>query len=178
MLPAKVRLSKVDIWFQDETRIGQQGSLTRVWHYRGKRPRVIRQQQFISTYLFGAFWWATGDGVGLVLPLVNKHTMLLHMQAISKAVPEGRHAVVVMDGALWHQPSLDQSNVTMLKLPPYSPELNPSENVWQYLKQNELSNRCYEDYESIVDAACCAWNKLLEQPERIRSLTTRNWAQL
>lgn len=116
--------------------------------------------------------------MGLVLPLVNKHTMLLHMQEISKAVPEGRHAVVVMDGALWHQPSLNLHNVTMLKLPPYSPELNPSENVWQYLKQNELSNRCYESYESIVDAACCAWNKLLEQPERIRSLTTRTWAQL
>ncbi len=114
--------------------------------------------------------------MGLILPWVNKHTMLLHMQEISKAVPKDRHAVV--DGALWHQPSLNQSNVTMLKLPPYSPELNPSEGVWQYLKQNELSNRCYEDYESIVDAACSAWNKLLEQPKRIRSLTTRVWAQL
>lgn len=55
--------------------------------------------------------------------------MALHMEEISKAVPEGRHAVVVMDGALWHQPSLDQDNVTMLKLPPYSPELNPAEQV-------------------------------------------------
>ncbi len=66
----------------------------------------------------------------------------------------------------------------MLKLPPYSPELNPSENVWQYLKQNELSNRCYESYEAIVDAACLAWNNLLKQPQRIRTLTTRAWAQL
>lgn len=178
VLPSNVSLSQVDIWFQDETRIGQQGSLTRVWHYRGQRPRLTRQQQFISTYLFGAFCPATGNSVGLVLPLVNKHTMLLHMQEISKAIPKGRHAVVVMDGALWHQPSLNQDNVTMLKLPPYSPELNPSENVWQYLKQNELSNRCYDSYEAIVDAACMAWNKLLEQPNRIRSLTTRCWAQL
>jgi len=104
--------------------------------------------------------------------------MLLHMLEISKVVPKGRHAVVVMDGALWHQPSLNQGNVTMLKLPPYSPELNPSERVWQYLKQNELSNRCYESYEAIVDAACLAWNNLLKQPQRIRSLTTRTWAQL
>ena len=103
--------------------------------------------------------------------------MLLHMQEISKAVPKGRHAVVVMDGALWHQPSLNQANVTMLKLPPYSPELNPSERVWQYLKQNELSNRCYDSYEAIVDAACLTWNNLLKQPQRIRSLTARAWAQ-
>ncbi|WP_289051731.1 transposase, partial [uncultured Psychrobacter sp.] len=116
-------LDQVDIWFQDETRIGQQGSLTRVWHYRGGRPRLIKQQQFHSAYLFGAFCPATKKAVGLVLPFVNKHTMLLHMQEISKAVPKGRHAVVVMDGALWHQPSLNQANVTMLKLPPYSPEL-------------------------------------------------------
>ncbi|MGP5298038.1 transposase, partial [Psychrobacter faecalis] len=107
--------------------------------YRGGRPRLIKQQQFHSAYLFGAFCPATKKAVGLVLPSVNKHTMLLHMQEISKAVPKGRHAVVVMDGALWHQPSLNQANVTTLKLPPYSPELNPSERVWQYLKQNELS---------------------------------------
>ena len=168
----------MDIWFQDETRIGQQGSLTRVWHYRGGRPRLIKQQQFHSAYLFGAFCPATKKAVGLVLPFVNKHTMLLHMQEISKAVPKGRHAVVVMDGALWHQPSFNQDNVTMLKLPPYSPELNPSERVWQYLKQNELSNRCYDSYEAIVDAACLAWNNLLKQPQRIRSLTARAWAQL
>ena len=91
---------------------------------------------------------------------------------------EGRHAVVVMDGALWHQPSLDQDNVTMLKLPPYSPELNPAEQVWQYLKQHWLSNRCFESYDAIVDAACDAWNALCNETNLIRSITQREWCDL
>ncbi|WP_227672935.1 IS630 family transposase [Psychrobacter lutiphocae] len=177
-MPKEMDLKQVDIWFQDETRIGQQGSVTRVWHYCGKRPRVIRQQQFESAYIFGAFNPKTGDSVGLVLPYVNKQTMQLHMQEISHAVPEGRHAVVVMDGALWHQPSLNLHNVTMLKLPPYSPELNPSEQVWSYLKQHWLSNRCFDGYEAIVDAACKAWNRLCSKPELIQSITSRDWIGL
>ena len=104
--------------------------------------------------------------------------MALHMEEISKAVPEGRHAVVVMDGALWHQPSLDQDNVTMLKLHPYSPELNPAEQVWQYLKQHWLSNRCFESYDAIVDAACDAWNALCNETNLIRSITQREWCDL
>ena len=69
--------------------------------------------------------------------------MKAHMQAISDAVPEGRHALVIMDGAGWHQETLDLPNVTLLKLPPYSPALNPCEQVWRYLKENFLSNRCF-----------------------------------
>lgn len=83
-----------------------------------------------------------------------------------------------MDGALWHQSSLNQNNVTLLKLLPYSPELNPTEQMWQIIKQNWLSNRCYASYESIVDASCYAWNRLCEQPENLKSLTYRNWIKL
>lgn len=98
------------------------------------------------------------------------------MQEISKYVPKGRHAIVVMDGARWHQPNLNQDNVTMIKLPPYSPELNPVEQVWQYIKQHWLSNRCYDSYEHIVDAACHAWNELANQAQQIQSITKRDWA--
>ena len=77
--------------------------MTRVWHYRGKRPRVVRQQQFISTYLYGAVCPTTGQCVGLVMPYANGECMKRHLQAISQAVPKGRHAVVVMDGAVWHK---------------------------------------------------------------------------
>lgn len=149
-----------------------------MWHYRGERPRLIRQQQFNSAYIFGAVCPGTGNYNGLILPRVNKEAMAMHMKAISKQVSEGKHAVVVMDGALWHQPSLNQDNVTLLKLPPYSPELNPIEQVWQVIKQRWLSNRCYESYEAIVDASCYAWNKLCEQTEMLTSLTYRNWIKL
>ena len=84
-----------------------------------------------------------------------------------------------MDGAGWHQPG-DRlkvpDNISVLLLPPYSPQLNPQENIWQYLRQNYLSNRVFESYEAIVDACCDAWNALIAQPDRITSIATRDWA--
>ena len=69
-------------------------------------------------------------------------------------------------------------NITLLPLPPYSPELNPVENIWQFLRQNRLANRLFDNYEAIVDACCEAWNALLASPERITSITSRDWAQV
>ncbi len=60
--------------------------------------------------------------------------------------------------------------------PPYSPELNPQENVRQFLRQNYLANRVFETYDAIVDACCDAWNKFTAEPERITSIATRDWA--
>ena len=111
---------------------------------------------------------ARETGVGLVLPEANAQTMNLHL------------AEVVLDGAGWHQTGgrlVVPANLALLHLPPYSPELNPVENVWQYLRQNFLSNRVFENYEAIVDACCDAWNALMALPERIRSITERDWAK-
>ena len=121
-LPDEVDINHVDGWFQDETRIGQQGSTTRLWTKKGTRPRAIKQQQFTYAYLYGAVCPARQLAIGLALPNANSECMKAHMQAISDAVPKGRHALVIMDGAGWHQESLDLHNVTLLKLPPYSTE--------------------------------------------------------
>ena len=131
-MPDGVDPNHVDVWFQDETRIGQQGSTTRLWTKKGTRPRAIKQQQFTYAYLYGAVCPARQLAIGLALPNANSACMKAHMQAISDAVPKGRHALVIMDGAGWHQESLDLHNVTLLKLPPYSPELNPCEQIWSY----------------------------------------------
>lgn len=105
--------------------------------------------------------------------------MDLHLAEISKRVAPGAHAGIMLDGAGWHQ-SGDRlkvpSNISLLLLPRYSPELNPQENIWQYLRQNYLANRVFETYEAIVDACCDAWNKLTTQPGRIQSIATREWA--
>ena len=69
-------------------------------------------------------------------------------------------------------------NLTILRLLPYSPELNPIEQVWQYIKQHWLSNRCFDSYEAIVDAACQAWCNFAKQVATVRSLTARHWAVL
>ncbi|CAL8978464.1 hypothetical protein RHODGE_RHODGE_04543 [Rhodoplanes serenus] len=91
----------------------------------------------------------------------------------------GYHAVVVLDGAGWHKTGgrlRVPDNISLLKLPPYSPELNPVENVWQFLRGNWLSNRVFDTYDDIVDACCDAWNALAAEPGRIRSIATRAWA--
>ena len=114
-----------------------------------------------------------------MLPRVNARAMSRHLAEISRCVTPGAHAVVTVDGAGWHRQGdklTVPENVSLLPLPPYSPQLNPQENIWQYLRQNYLSNRVYENYEAIVDACCDAWNSLIAQPKRITSIADRDWA--
>jgi len=173
-----VLLESVDIWFQDETRIGQQGSTSRMWARKGTRPRALKQQQFTYSYIYGAICPSSGQAVGLVLPNANTDCMSLHIDEISQSVPSGRHALLIMDGAGWHQESHARDNVTILKIPPYSPELNPCEQVWQYIKDKWLKNRCYKDYDEIVTVAANAWMNFITEEGRIQSLCSRGWATL
>jgi len=106
--------------------------------------------------------------------------MSLHLAEVSRRVAPGAHAVVVLDGAGWHQQGgrlVVPGNITLLPLPPYAPELNGMENLWEYLRQNHLSHRVWNTYEAIVDACCEAWNALLQMPETLASITSRTWAK-
>jgi hypothetical protein len=167
------------LWWQDEARIGQQGSLTYIWGERGTRPRAPRDQRYNWAYIFGAVCPQRGAGAALVLPQANTHAMNLHLREISSQVSADAHAVLILDGAGWHQTGGGlqvPANISLLHLPPYSPELNPVENIWQFLRQNFLSNRVYADYSAIVDACCAAWNALVAAPDRIRSIASRDYA--
>lgn len=101
-----------------------------------------------------------------MLPKANTRAMQMHIEEISKAVAAKAHAVVLMDRAGWHKTDKLKlpKNLTIILLPSRAPELNPVENVWQYLRQNWLSNSVFEDYNGILDAGCQAWNRLLAQP--------------
>lgn len=178
MIPADVGLDQVDVWFQDEARVGQQGTLTRVWARKGTRPRVVRQRQYESAYLFGAVCPNRDEAVGLILPSVNLKAMQLHLQALSAEVPVGRHAVVVLDKAPWHtsQKLKGFANLSLLPLPAASPELNPTEQVWQCLRDRDLANRCFEDYDQIVEACTEAWNKFIRTVGAVKRLCSRQWA--
>ncbi|MGE3954178.1 MAG: IS630 family transposase [Parachlamydiales bacterium] len=147
-------MEAVDIWFQDEARVGQKGTVTRTWAEKGSRPRLLRQQQFEYVYLFGAVCPQRDEAVGLVMPGVNTEAMLLHLQLVSAKIPKGRHGVIVLDRAAWHTTKRLKRfpNLSLLPLPPASPELNPTEQVWQVLRDRFLSNRSYEGYEEIVSA--------------------------
>ena len=68
------------------------------------------------------------------------------------------------------------SNISLLPLPPRAPELNPQENIWQFMRQNWLSNRIFKSFDDIVDHCCYAWNTLIDQPWKIMSIARRDWA--
>jgi hypothetical protein len=154
--------------------------LTYVWGERGTRPRAPRDQRYSWAYIFGAVCPARRVGAALVLPAANTNAMNLHLEEISTQIAPGAHAVLIVDGAGWHKTGGDlrvPANISLLHLPPYSPELNPVENIWQYLRQNFLSNRIYDDYRAIVDACCAAWNALIATPDRIRTIASRDYAK-
>ncbi len=115
-----------------------------------------------------------------MLPYANCEAMKLHLAEIGRAVMPGAHAVLVCDGAGWHtSPTLAvPENVTLVCLPAYAPELNPTENVWEYPRNNKLAIRVYDFYDAIIDACCKAWNDLLAMPARLASITTRDWAKV
>ena len=165
---------------KDEARIGQKNGQVRQWARRGTRPRQPADQRYDNAYLFGAICPARGVGAALALPYADADMMQLHLDEISRNVAEGAHAVLLLDRAGWHTTGkLDvPDNITPIFLPSRAPELNPVENVWQYLRQNWLSNTVFENYDAIVDAACAAWQKLIAQPETITSIGMRDWAHV
>jgi DDE superfamily endonuclease len=158
--------------------VGQKNTITRRWAKRGTRPSAPKDQRTGSAYIFGAICPAEGKGAGLVLPRCDTEAMSLHLAEISQAVAPGAHAVLLLDRAGWHiSPRLKvPDNITLVPLPSRSPELNPMENGWQFLRDNWLSNRVFACYDDILDHCCDAWNKLVEQPWRIMSLGLREWA--
>jgi DDE superfamily endonuclease len=169
---------RVELWFMDEARVGQEGGVTHVWYAKGVRPRGVRQQGFASAHLFGAVCPEREAGVAPVLPEVSTAAMGVFLAEPARAVPAGAHAALVLDRAGWHV-SEDLSvppTLSLIHPPPYSPELNPVERVWEYLRDRWLSHRVLAGGDrAVVDAACAAWNALLAEPGRLRSLTNFSW---
>ncbi len=169
--------TRIELWFEDEARIGQKGRVTHVWYRKGVRPRGRREHRFASAHLFGAVCPARDAGVALVLPEADTAAMNLFLAELARAVPDDTHAVVVLDRAGWHIGGdlAVPANLTLLHLPSKSPELNPVEKIWQYLRERHLSHRVLADYDAVVDAACRAWNALTAEPGRLRSLASFPW---
>ena len=152
----------------------------RQWARRGTRPRQPADKRYQSAYLFGAICPARGVGAGLAMPYADTPAMQAHLDEISRKVARGAHAALLLDRAGWH--TTDKlaipRNITLILLPSRSPELNPVENIWQYLRANWLSNRVFEGYDDIIDAACDTWNKLTAKPAVITSIGSRQWAHV
>jgi transposase len=99
--------------------------------------------RFEYSYIYGAVCPQRDTAEAIVICSVSKTAMQLHLNAISQRIPEDRHGVLLMDRAPWHKSLETPPNMTIFYLPPYSPELNPHENIWEYLKNNFLSNKVF-----------------------------------
>jgi transposase len=140
----------------------------------------VRQQQFISGYVFGAVCPEKDKGAAIIMPYANTSSMQKHLEEISYHVEKGKHAVVVLDRAGWHlaKELKIPLNISLLSLPAYSPELNPQEQVGRQIKHTHLANRTFKNYDEILTACSKAWNSFINSPGNIRSLCSRNWAKL
>src|SRR3984885_11301155 len=129
-------------WFADEARVGQKNKIARRWAKRGTRPSAPKDQRTASAYIFGAICPRDGKGAALVMPRCDTEAMNLHLAEIATQIAPGAHAALLLDQAGWHlSGSLNvPPNITLIRLPAKCPELNPQQNVWEFMRDNWLSN--------------------------------------
>jgi hypothetical protein len=168
---------RLELWTMDEARFGQQGTTSRVWAERGSRPRAIRQTNYKWTYLFAAVCPQSGKTHEWLMPQVSVAHMNVFLDAFASALRPDIHAVLLLDQAGWHTSAklVVPTNVTLLHLPPKSPELNPSELPWRECRQKYLSNRELKTENDLWHAVEDAWLKLTADPHTIQSLCGFDW---
>jgi transposase len=159
-------------YYQDEARFGQHGTLTRVWAQVGSRPPAIRQTQYDYLYVFSAVCPQTGAASGLIAPKINTDTMNIFLEQFTRELPEDVHAVMVLDRAGWHTAKALKvpANVTLIHLPPKSPQLNPVENLWHYLRSHHWSNRLYATWADLKQVAVDAWRAVCLVPDLVKTV--------
>jgi transposase len=167
----------VRLFVSDEARVGQKGTLTRVWAPTGSRPTLVKQCEYDWLYLWAAVDAMTGDSIAMITPTVDTGLMQMFIDGLSGHIKADEHAVLVLDNAGWHHAGALRwpANVTPMYLPAYSPELNPAENVWQFLRSHHLSNQVFDNYDSMLRRTDAAWTTL--DPPRLRSLCRCPWIE-
>jgi transposase len=171
---------QVRIYFEDEARFGTQGTITRVWAPRGSRPRAVRQNGRQWLYVLMAVCVGTGATSALIISGLDTEVLNLFLEQLAKELPDGVHAVLIWDGAGYHTSGdlVVPGNVSLIQLPPYSPELNPVENLWHYLRAHHWSNRPYEGYKGLEMEAIRSLRAVCEDAERIKSLCNADYVTM
>lgn len=163
---------RVEVWFEDEARFGPKGTRTTVWADKGSRPTAPKQGAFGHPHVLTAVCPATGEAEGLVSPALNAEVVQLFLDQLSAATPAGTHRVLVWDGAGYHTAKALRvpPALTLVTLPPYSPELNPVERVWLYLRQHHRSNRVYPTMADLERAAVDGWRAVCLNAARVKTV--------
>lgn len=171
---------RVEVWFGDEARLGQKNNLTKMWAPTGSRPAILKDLRYANAYIFGAVCPVEKKAAAIVIRRCNTEAMNCHLAEISSQVASDAIAVLIVDCAGWHKSKglVVPDNIVMMYLPPYSPELNPVERIWRFLRSHFLSNRIFTDLAAIIEAGVDAWNRFIADPNRIASLCRVDWAVL
>lgn len=167
------------MWFEDEARFGQKGSLTRVWAERGTRPTAPKPGGFGNLHVLTAVCPATGRAEGRVSPRLNAGVVQAFLDEWAGTLAPGVHAVLVWDGAGYHSACKAvraPANVTLVTRPPYSPELNPVERLWLYPREHHRSNRTYADIRALEEAAVAGWRAVCLTPDGVRTICRCDYA--
>ena len=164
----------IKLFFQDEARFGRIDNVSSCWVPPGKRALVGNQIIRKYTYLYGAFCPETGEQFSMILPYATAGCMDIFLNEFSKKFADYR-VIMGMDNAPWHNKEMSK-HIIPLFLPAYSPELNPAEHIWQYIRENgEFKNRTFNSIQEVEDNLCVAVNTLLSDKSKIKSITGFGW---
>jgi len=178
-LPARVAAiakehstKRIRLMWQDEARFGQQGTTTNVWATTNTRPEVVRQTEYQYVWVMAAVCPETGLSEGLICPRMNAAYVNAFLEQLSARIPDDEHVVMLWDGAGFHRSGkiIMPANITAIQLPAYSPELNPIENLWHYLKSHYWSNRAYDDADDLEQAVMDAWKVAVDVPDLMKTV--------
>jgi hypothetical protein len=171
--------ARVEVWFEDEARFNQQGTLPCVWAERGTRPTAYKQVGYANRHVLTAVCPATGQAEGLLCQWLDAGAVQLFLDQRSATIPAGVHVALVWDGAGWHTSGALRvpANLTLIALPPYSPERNVVERLWLYLREHPWSNRVYRNVAALEEAAGAGWRAVCLDPETLKSVCRCEYAQ-
>jgi len=160
------------LFAQDEGRFGRISDVRRAWSPLGTRPQAPRQIIRTYLYVFTAVCPALGRMTSLILPWANTDMMNIFLRQVAEDFQD-YFILMLADQAGWHvsQNMEVPENIRLIKLPPRSPELNPSEHIWEELREKNFANKACRDLDEVEDNLCQGLNDLARDPEKLRSMT-------
>jgi len=170
----------VEVLLRDEAGFSQQGTIDLLWAKTGSRSRAVRQTKYERLYVVGAVCPESGVSAGLLSTTINSDVVNVFLKQFTKEVSHNVHILLLWDHVGFHTSKKLKipENVTIVPLPPYSPEFNPVENLWYYLRSHYWAKRIYADYDALrLAAAVDAWQKAALNKETVKSVCFTKYTQ-
>jgi transposase len=166
----------VEVWAEDEARLGLKPILRRVWAKRGQRPQALIEPRYEWLWVYAAVHPESGEVFWVILPYLNTEMMQLFLDEFALSEAKGKRIVMVLDGATAHRAKALRvpERITIEALPAYSPELNPSERLWPLVKEG-VANHTQQSLDELEETICRRCQAISKQPAQVKALTNYHW---